>query len=77
MSNDQNNQLVNIHGLARILGLPVSWLATEAKDGRIPCLHAGGKMLFNAEAVELALAERAAAAPYEPGPRPDGEGAAE
>jgi len=30
------DELVNVHGLARLLRLPVNWLTSEAKRGTIP-----------------------------------------
>ena len=54
------NILVNLAGLSRHLHLPLPWLRAEANAGRIPCLKVGRKRLFNVEAVEDALAERAA-----------------
>ena len=50
----------NIAGLAMHLNLPQSWLKTEAKEGRIPCLIIGRRTLFNRRAVKEALAARAA-----------------
>jgi hypothetical protein len=52
--------LVNLNGLSLQLRLPLRWLRAEALAGRIPCLKIGSKLLFNPEAVEKALAERAA-----------------
>ncbi len=52
---------MNIWGLALRTNLPATWLRQEADAGRIPCLRIADKMRFNTEAVENALAERAAA----------------
>jgi hypothetical protein len=52
--------LSNLAGLSAQLRLPREWLRQEALAGRIPCLRIGRKMLFNCEAVERTLAERAA-----------------
>ena len=41
-------------------GLSVAWLKSEAEAGRIPCLKAGRRLLFDADAVETALIQRAA-----------------
>lgn len=38
----------------------MAWLRREAKAGRIPCLRVGRRLLFNTDAVERLLAERAA-----------------
>jgi excisionase family DNA binding protein len=52
--------LVGLFWLSKELKLPRDWLRQEAIAGRIPCLRVGRRLLFNAEAVEKALAERAA-----------------
>ena len=44
---------------ARHLRLPVSWLKAEADAGRLPCVRAGRRLLFNVAAVAALLAERA------------------
>ncbi len=67
------NDLVNTFGLAAALKLPRSWLIDEADAGRIPFLRVGKLRMFNPEAVERVLAERAASAPYEA--HPTGKGA--
>lgn len=53
-------KLVSLMGLKRALHLPAVWLKAEALAGRIPSLKAGNRLLFNAEAVERALLDRAA-----------------
>jgi hypothetical protein len=50
---------VKLHALANVLRLPVGWLKSEARAGRIPCLRVGRDLLFDVEAVRAALAERA------------------
>lgn len=45
--------------VATRFGVPSNWLRAEAIAGRIPCLKAGRRMLFNAAAVETELAARA------------------
>lgn len=40
-------------------GLSVAWLKAEAEAGRIPHLRAGRRLLFDAEAVEAVLIQRA------------------
>lgn len=55
--------LVNLRELARRLrrfGLTHSWLQQEADAGRLPCMRAGRRLLFNVQAVEAALLRRAA-----------------
>lgn len=60
-------RLFNLPGLARRLRVPNTWLRAEADAGRIPCIRAGSRYLFDIAAVEAALLERAAATPE---PRP-------
>src|SRR5262249_59906699 len=52
--------LTGLTGLSARLRLPRLWLRAEALAGRIPCLKIGRKLLFNPDAVEKALADRAA-----------------
>jgi excisionase family DNA binding protein len=49
-----------LYRLAARLRLPAGWLRQEAMAGRLPCLRIGRRLLFNKEAVERALADRAA-----------------
>ena len=46
--------------VAARLGLPKSWIKSEAVAGRLPCLRIGRRMLFNPDAIEIALSARAA-----------------
>lgn len=46
---------------ATTLGVPISWLRREAEAGRVPCLRAGRRYLFDMQAVASALSERSAA----------------
>ena len=52
-------QLLRVTSMARLLGISPGWLRLEAKAGRLPCIDAGGTLLFDADAVQAALAERA------------------
>jgi hypothetical protein len=52
--------LLPLNRMARRLRVTISWLRAEADAGRVPCLRAGDRYLFCAEAVERVLAERAA-----------------
>jgi hypothetical protein len=45
--------------MARRLRVPVSWLRAEAAAGRLPCVQAGDRFLFDGELVERLLLERA------------------
>jgi hypothetical protein len=55
-----DNPLVDLAGLSQQLKLSKRWLRMESTARRIPSLKAGGKRLFNVEAVRQALALRAA-----------------
>ena len=50
--------------LANELGLPLGWLKTEAKAGRIPSLQVGRRRLFDADAVRKALTEQTDSTPW-------------
>lgn len=52
--------LLNLRQQARKLGVTQQWLREEADAGRIPCLTAGSRYLFNPLAVQEALAAKAA-----------------
>jgi hypothetical protein len=56
------NKLFTLRDLAnqfKRFGLSISWLKAEADAGRIPCFKAGRKLLFDPEAVEQSLLQRA------------------
>ena len=53
-------RLVTLIELADLLRLSADWLREEALASRIPCLRVRGKLRFNPQAVEQALASRAA-----------------
>lgn len=58
----EDKQLHTLRMLAqrfKRLGLSMTWLKAEAVAGRIPCFRAGRRVLFDPEAVERALIERA------------------
>lgn len=56
---NNNKGLVDIGQLAARLKLPIRWLKTEAKAGRLPCLRVGRRWFFDALTVDQTLAERA------------------
>ena len=62
-------RVLNLPRMARRLGVTQTWLRREAQAGRVPALRADSRLLFEPEAVENAVARRAA--------RPDREGPAE
>jgi hypothetical protein len=51
--------LLPLTHLARYLSAPAAWLREEAEAGRIPHLKAGKTLLFDPDAVEQVLLERA------------------
>lgn len=53
-------ELLTLSRMARRLGVGVRWLRDEAVAGRIPCIKAGSKFIFEAKAVETEIACRAA-----------------
>ena len=53
-------ELLSLARMARRLGVTQDWLRAEADAGRVPCLRAGKRHLFNAAAVQEALAVQAA-----------------
>ena len=53
-------KLLTLPLMARRLRVTVRWLRREAEAGRVPSVPADRTILFNAEAVEQALIERAA-----------------
>jgi hypothetical protein len=57
-----NKTFIPLHALSRRLGLPAAWIKAEAEAGRIPSLRAGRRLMFNPDAVERILIERAKAA---------------
>ena len=59
MSGTQQARLLPIGQTARILRVPVKWLREEAEASRVPCLKAGRAFLFEPEAVEAVLVQRA------------------
>jgi len=52
-------ELLSLHRAARRIGVTSRWLRSEADAGRIPCLRADGRYLYDIEAVKKALAVRA------------------
>ena len=58
MENVKDN-LISIGQLSRKLNISVVWLRVQADKGVLPCVNAGGKLLFNIEAVKSRLADLA------------------
>lgn len=52
-------KLATARSLALWVGCDKQWLLREAEAGRLPHVNAGGRILFDPEAVEEALIERA------------------
>lgn len=49
-----------LHRAARRIGVTSRWLRNEADAGRVPCLRADGRYLFDVDAVKRGLSQRAA-----------------
>jgi hypothetical protein len=58
--------LMTVGPTARRLRVPANWLRAEALAGRVPHLRAGKSLLFDPDAVEAALLERARQLPPPP-----------
>ena len=56
---DATRTFIPLHALSRQLGLPAAWIKVEAEAGRIPHLRAGRRLMFNSDAVERILIDRA------------------
>lgn len=54
-------ELLTIGRMARRLGITQQWLREQADAGKVPCLRAGKRILFNPVAVQETLASQAAA----------------
>lgn len=54
------SDLLSLPRAARACGVSSQWLKAEAEAGRVPCLKAGKRYLFNVVAVQEALAVIAA-----------------
>ncbi len=54
------NELLSLSRMARRLGVRQQWLREQADVGKIPCLKAGNRYLFNPMAVQETLATKAA-----------------
>jgi hypothetical protein len=53
-------EIITDSQLARVLRVSVRWLRAEAEAGRLPCVRAERRLLFNREAVVKTLSDRAA-----------------
>jgi len=61
MSNAKvSESFLSLQRAAARLGVPAAWLRSEARAGRVPHLRVGRRMLFNPDAVQHVLLERAA-----------------
>jgi hypothetical protein len=54
------NELLSLSRMARWLGVTQLWLRDQADAGKVPCLKAGKRHLFNPVAVQETLAAKAA-----------------
>jgi hypothetical protein len=53
-----DTKYLRVDELARVTRLPAAWLKREADGGRLPCIRAGRRRMFDLAAVLKALAER-------------------
>jgi hypothetical protein len=53
-------ELLTLPRMARRLGVTQQWLRDQAEAGKVPCLKADRRLLFNPAAVQEALASKAA-----------------
>ncbi len=54
------NDLLSLSRMARRLAVTQRWLRDQADAGKVPCLKADNRYLFNPAAVQEVLAEQAA-----------------
>lgn len=54
------SELLSLHRAARRLGVTSNWLKQEAVAGRVPCLSAGSRLLFDEATLTESLRQRAA-----------------
>jgi excisionase family DNA binding protein len=57
------SEVLNLPRAARRLGVTAKWLRDQADGGKVPCLRAGRRYLFDLDALEKALAREAARKP--------------
>lgn len=53
-------EVISLGRMARRAGVTHRWLREQADAGKLPCIKAGTRYLFNPEAVQEALATQAA-----------------
>lgn len=53
-------ELLNLSRMARRLGVSARWLREQAESGRVPCIKAGVRLIFEPTAVQAEIARRAA-----------------
>ena len=54
-----DSSFISIESAAVRLGVPAAWLKREAREGRVPALRAGRRLLVKPQDVEAALAAQA------------------
>lgn len=59
MNQEIQTTFVPIRRAASNLGVPIAWLLSEAKAGRIPAIKAGRRWLVHLERARIKLAEYA------------------
>lgn len=53
------SQFLPLRDAAEAIGVPMSWLRSEARCGRVPHIRASRRLLFNVDSVRQALVDRA------------------
>lgn len=53
-----DTKYIRLQDVARATRLPAAWLRREADAGRLPCIRAGRRRMFDLAAVLKALAQR-------------------
>lgn len=51
-------KLLTLNALSERTGLPAAWLKREADAGRLPCIRAGRRRMFDLAAVMKTMADR-------------------
>ena len=55
----EDEQFVNLRRAARLLGVPIAFLRSEADGGKVPHLKVGRRLMFPVEDLERELRRRA------------------
>jgi len=67
MNEEEEQRIVPLGVMARLVHVPTKWLRGEAEAGRVPALRAGNRYVFRPDIISRIIAERAAKASGEAG----------